>query len=65
MWKKVLQCRRTIVSIFAITCLTILGLYHGADLSGIAVAIAGISSALSGANAYEGSKNSKKDETAQ
>lgn len=54
--KKILNCRRSIVSIFAITCLTILGMYHGVDVSGIALSIAGIAGSLSGANAWEAKK---------
>jgi hypothetical protein len=57
--KKLLSCRRSIVSVFAIACLTTLGLYHGVDISGIALAIAGIAGSLSGANAWEGAKNGK------
>jgi len=60
---KILSCRRSIVSIFAILCLTILGLvgiFHGfTDVSGLAMSIAGICGALSGANAYEGAKSGK------
>jgi hypothetical protein len=51
--KKIFNCRRSIVSIFAIACLTLLGMYHGVDVSGIALAIAGIAGSLSGANAWE------------
>jgi hypothetical protein len=51
--KKLLTCRRSMVSVFAIMCLTALGLYHGVDISGIAIAIAGIAGSLSGANAWE------------
>lgn len=51
--KKFFGCRRTSVSIIAIVCLTILGLYHGIDISGIAIAIAGVAGSLSGANAWE------------
>jgi hypothetical protein len=58
--KKILSCRRSIVSIFAIACLTFLGAYHGVDISGIALAIAGIAGSLSGANAFEASKTKTK-----
>ena len=57
--KKIFNCRRTVVSIFAISCLTGLGIYHGADISGIAIAIAGIAGSLSGANAFEAAKTHK------
>lgn len=53
---KILSCRRSIVSIFAIACLTFLGIYHGIDIAGIAIAIAGVAGSLSGANAYQGAK---------
>lgn len=52
--KTILNCRRSIVSIFAISCLTLLGMYHGVDVSGIALAIAGIAGSLSAANSWEG-----------
>lgn len=47
------------VSVFAISCLTALGLYHGIDISGIAIAIAGIAGSLSGANAWENRSTKK------
>lgn len=60
---KILNCRRSMVSIFAIACITGLGIYgmsHGlVDVSGLAMAIAGICGALSGANSYEATKNGK------
>jgi hypothetical protein len=34
-------------------------MYHGVDISGIAIAIAGICSALSGANSYEATKTGR------
>lgn len=62
---KILNCRRSIVSIFAIACLTALGFYginHGfTDISGLAMSVAGICGALSGANAFEGARNGKTD----
>ena len=62
---KILNCRRSIVSLFAIICLTMMGMYgmmHGLnDVAGIAMSIAGICGALSGANAFEGSKNGTTD----
>ncbi len=62
--KKILSCRRTLVSVFGIGCLTWLGLAHGVDISGIAIAIAGICGALSGSNAWEnkGKPAPKKEE---
>lgn len=54
--KKILGCRRSSLALFAISCLTGLGLYLGQDTSGIAVAIAGIVASVAGSNAYEKSK---------
>lgn len=51
--RKILLCRRTVVALFSISCLTFLGLYHGVDISGIAIAIAGICTAVAGANSFE------------
>lgn len=64
--KKLFSCRRTVVSVIAIVCLTILGLYHGVDISGIAIAIAGVAGSLSGANAWEskGQPKSKEEKPA-
>lgn len=59
--KKILSCRRSIVAVFAISCLTLLGMYHGIDISGIAVAIAGVAGSLAGANAWEARSSNKKD----
>ncbi len=61
--KKILSCRRSIVSVFSIACLTFLGAYIGTDIAGIALAIAGIAGSLSGANAWEGRANPKAKET--
>jgi hypothetical protein len=47
----ILKCRRSIIAIFAIGCLTYLGLKNGTDVS---VAIAGIVAAVAGSNAYQG-----------
>lgn len=58
--KKLLNCRRTVMSIFAILCLTLLGLVHGVDIGGIAIAIAGVAGSLSGANAWESRAAGKK-----
>ena len=55
--KHIWKCRRTFVGLFAITCLTVLGMKKGIDTS---IAIAGVASALSAANAYE--KRGKKEE---
>lgn len=51
--KNIMKCRRSIVSVFAISCLTFLGYHHGLDISGIALAIAGIAGSLSAANSWE------------
>ncbi len=48
--KQIWKCRRTFVGLFAIVCLTVLGIKKGVDTS---IAIAGVASALSAANAYE------------
>lgn len=56
--KKILDCRRTFVSVLAIVCLTALGIHKGIDTS---MAIAGIAAALSGSNAWEG--RGKKEES--
>ena len=51
--KSILKCRRSIVSILGIGALTFLGYSKGID---VAMAIATISIGLSGANAFEKSK---------
>jgi len=51
--KKLYNCRRSTLALVGILCLTGLGIYHGEDISGIAVAISGIVGAVSGANAWE------------
>lgn len=51
--KKLFSCRRTFVATTAIACLTWLGLSHGVDISGIALAISGIVGAVAGSNAWE------------
>jgi hypothetical protein len=56
--KKILTCRRSIIALVAIGCLTWLGLVKGIDISGIALAISGIVASVSAANAYQG-KDSK------
>jgi hypothetical protein len=62
--KKILSCRRSIVAVFGISCLTLLGMYHGVDISGIAIAVAGIVASVAGANAYQskGSPQTVKEE---
>lgn len=63
--KKILNCRRSVIAIIGIGCLTLLGLYHGVDISGIAIAISGIVASVSGANAWEnrGTKKTKEEDT--
>ena len=51
--KKLFSCRRTFVATVAIGCLTWLGMAHGVDISGIALAISGIVGAVAGSNAWE------------
>jgi hypothetical protein len=51
--RKILTCRRSTIAIMAIVCLTSLGLYHGQDISGIALAISGIVASVAGSNAWE------------
>ena len=51
--KKILNCRRSIIALVAIGCLTWLGLAKGVDISGIALAISGIVASISGSNAWE------------
>ena len=52
--KKIWNCRRSMLGLVAILCLTTLGLHHGEDISGISVAISGIVGAIAGANAWQG-----------
>ena len=51
--RKIVNCRRTIVAVLGIVSLTMLGMYHGVDISGIALGIAGIVASIAGANAYQ------------
>jgi hypothetical protein len=51
--KKILSCRRSLIAILGICCLTWLGLAKGIDISGIALAIAGIVTSVAGSNAWE------------
>lgn len=49
-YKAIYRCRRTIVSLVAIGCLTAMAIVHAMDVS---TAIAMVAGALSGANAAE------------
>jgi hypothetical protein len=51
--KNIFSCRRTFLATLGIFCLTGLGLYTGADIGGIAIAITGIVGAVAGSNAFE------------
>lgn len=51
--KRLWNCRRTFTAALGIGCLTWLGLCHGVDISGIALAISGIVGAVAGSNAWE------------
>lgn len=51
--KKILTCRRTITSLFAIICLTGLGYTKNID---VAASIAAIAIGLSGSNAFQASR---------
>jgi hypothetical protein len=55
LWK----CRRTFIAGLGIVALTGLGVLHGTDISGIALAISGIVGAVAGSNAWE--KRSKNE----
>lgn len=58
--KKLLNCRRSVLALFAITALTVLGFHHGKDISGIAIAISGIVGSVAASNSWENrSKNGK------
>lgn len=50
---KIWNCRRSMLAMIGIACLTGLGIYHGEDISGIAIAISGIIGAVAGSNAWE------------
>lgn len=56
--KSIFKCRRTVVSLFAISCLTLLGLKVGAEVGG---AIATVALALSGVNAAQNIFSKKKE----
>jgi hypothetical protein len=49
--KTILECRRSIIAIFAISCLAAINLYKGTDCSS---AIAAVAIGLAGANSAEG-----------
>lgn len=51
------------VAVLGIVSLTMLGMYHGVDISGIALGIAGIVASIAGANAYQakGTKAAKEE----
>jgi hypothetical protein len=50
---KVLQCRRSILGLFSVICLTFLGYHKDMDVS---VAIAGVVASVAASNSYEKSK---------
>lgn len=52
--KKLLTCRRTVISALAILVLGVLGYFKTMD---VAMAISTVAVGLSGANAYQGKKN--------
>jgi hypothetical protein len=54
--KKIFSCRRTVTSLFAILCLTLLGAFKNVE---VAAAISTIAIGLSAANSFEGSKRKK------
>ena len=51
--KKIWNCRRSMLAVIAMACLTAMGLYIGTDIAGIALAISGIVGAVAGSNAWE------------
>lgn len=54
--KHIWNCRRTLVGLVAIVCLTALGFYHVMD---VAMAIAGVVASIAGSNAYQKSQEKK------
>lgn len=48
--KKLFSCRRSLIALFSIACLTFLGYSRGIDVS---LAIAGIVASVAGANSYQ------------
>jgi hypothetical protein len=61
--KKILNCRRSLLAIFGISCLTCIGLVKGVDISGIAMAISGIVASVSVSNAYQGKDSKPSDKS--
>lgn len=57
--KKIFTCRRTVVALFSVVCLTFLGYTKAVD---VAASIAAIAMGLSAANSFEGSKKKGKDD---
>jgi len=53
---KILKCRRSVIALFSITCLTYLGIRNGTDVS---LAITGIVTAVAGANSWQAIKEPK------
>jgi low temperature requirement protein LtrA len=56
--KKVFTCRRTVIALFAISCLTALGILVNAEVAG---AIATVALAVAAANATQGVFTSDKN----
>lgn len=54
--KKILNCRRSLIALFSISCLTAVGIVQGIDVS---FAIAGIVASIAGANSFEGATEKK------
>lgn len=54
--RKILNCRRSMIALFSILCLTVLGVVQGIDVS---FAIAGIVASIAGANSYQGAAERK------
>ena len=54
--KKIWGCRRSIISIIAIGCLTGIAVKIGTDIGAIALAISGIVGSVAASNAYQGKK---------
>lgn len=54
--EKILKCRRSVVTLVGIVCLTALGLIVKTDIAGIALAISGCVASVCAANAYQGAK---------
>lgn len=56
MLKTLLYCRRTLIALFSIGCLTAIGLYKDHDVS---VALASVAIGLAASNAAEGAAKSR------